>query len=170
VSASIPRWVTLGRVSGVFGVKGWLKIQSFTDPRSNIASYGSWTLRGRGAEREFAVESGREHDSGMVVKLRGLDDRDAARDWVGAEIVVERRRLPPVAAGELYWVDLEGLEVRTVTGVVLGRVDHLLATGANDVLVVRGDKERLIPFVAGPIVKNVDLAGRVIIVDWAPDD
>jgi 16S rRNA processing protein RimM len=169
VSAASTRWVTLGRVSGVFGVKGWLKIQSYTHPRSNIAGFGQWLLRAPHAERAFAVETAREHETGIVAKLRGLDDRDRARDWVGAAIVVERDRLPPVPAGEFYWTDLEGLEVRTTAGLTLGKVDHLLATGAHDVLVVRGDQERLIPFVTGAVVERVDLAAGLIVVNWAPD-
>jgi 16S rRNA processing protein RimM len=169
VSAESIRWVTLGRVSGVFGVKGWLKVQSYTHPRTNIATFGAWFLRAPSTQRGFEVEAAREHDAGMVVKLRGLDDRDRAREWLGAEIVVERARLPPLAVGEFYWTDLEGLEVRTTAGVMLGKVDHLLATGAHDVLVVRGDKERLIPFVTASVVQRVDLAAGVIVVNWAPD-
>jgi 16S rRNA processing protein RimM len=98
-----------------------------------------------------------------------VDDRERAREWVGAEVVVERERLPATAANEFYWADLEGLEVRTETGEVLGKVDHLLATGAHDVLVLGGTRERLIPFVVGPVVKQVDLAAQVIVVDWSPD-
>jgi 16S rRNA processing protein RimM len=98
-----------------------------------------------------------------------LDDRDLAREWVGAEIVIERERLPAVAADEFYWADLEGLEVRTEAGEVLGKVDHLLATGAHDVLVLGGSTERLIPFVVGSVVKRVDLGARLIVVDWSPD-
>jgi 16S rRNA processing protein RimM len=153
----------------VFGVKGWLKIQSYTHPRANIATFAEWLLRVSGTERGFEVEAARRHDAGMVVKLRGLDDRDHAREWVGAAIVVERGRLPPLAAGEFYWTDLEGLEVRTTSGLRLGKVDHLLATGAHDVLVVRGDKERLIPFVTESIVERVDLTAGVIVVNWPPD-
>jgi 16S rRNA processing protein RimM len=161
--------VTLGRVSGVFGVKGWLKIRSFTEPRDNLAELGAWTLRLGGADHPFDVEDARSHAGGLVAKLRGLDDRDRAHEWVGADIVVERERLPATAANEFYWADLEGLEVRTESGEVLGRVDHLLATGAHDVLVLRGSRERLIPFVAGRVVKHVDLAAQVIVVDWSPE-
>jgi 16S rRNA processing protein RimM len=146
VSASKQKWVTLGRVSGVFGVKGWLKVQSYTDPRDNIARYGAWTLRSGGVYKTFGLEDGRSHGGSVVAKLQGLEDRDRAREWVGADVVVERERLPAAAPGELYWTDLEGLEVRTTTGVVLGKVEHLLATGANDVLVLDGQPPRLIPF------------------------
>jgi len=169
VSAKSAKWVTLGRVSGVFGVKGWLKVQSYTDPHDNIAKLGVWTLRVNGADHRFDVEDGHGHGGGVVAKLRGLDDRDRAGEWVGAQIVVERERLPATAANEFYWADLEGLEVRTTTGVVLGTVERLLATGAHDVLVLGGSRERLIPFVVGQVVKQVDLAARLIVVDWSPD-
>jgi 16S rRNA processing protein RimM len=170
VSATTSKWVTLGRLSGVFGVKGWLKVQSYTEPRDNIVRFGIWTLRGKGAERAFEVEDGRAHAGNVVAKLRGIDDPDRAREWVGAEVVVERERLPEAGADEFYWTDLEGLEVRTIAGVTLGRVKSLLATGANDVLVLTGTPERLIPFVVGQVVKQVDLAGGLIVVDWSQDD
>jgi 16S rRNA processing protein RimM len=169
VSAKTQKWVTLGRVSGAFGVKGWFKVQSYTEPRDNIVGFGTWTLRLRGVDRAFEVDDGHEHAGGVVAKLRGVDDRDAARLWLGADIVVERERLPAVRAGEFYWTDLEGLEVRTTSGATLGKVEDLLATGANDVLVVGGAPERLIPFVLGPVVKEVDLAAGLIVVDWSAD-
>jgi len=170
VSATLKKWVTLGRISGVFGVKGWLKVQSYTEPRDNIARFGVWTLRSNGAERLFEVEDGQGHGGSVIAKLRGIDDPDRARELLGAEIVVERERLPEAGAGEFYWTDLEGLEVRTTAGLSLGRVEQLLATGANDVLVVRGTAERLIPFIVGQVVKQVDLAAGLIVVDWSPDD
>jgi 16S rRNA processing protein RimM len=169
VSAKPTKWVTLGRVSGVFGVKGWLKVQSYTEPRDNIARFGTWTLRMNGTDRLFDVEEGQSHGGSVVAKLHGIDDRDEARDLVGADIVVERERLPPTREGELYWTDLEGLEVRTTNGVVLGKVDHLLATGGNDVLVLDSTPERLIPFIVGSVVQEVDLAAGRIVVDWSRD-
>jgi len=170
VSAKISKWVTLGRVSGVFGVKGWLKVQSYTEPRDNIARFGAWTLRLSGVERRFEVEDGQGHAGNVIAKLRGIDDPEGAREWRGAEIVIERERLPEARADEFYWTDLEGLEVRTTAGLSLGRVEYLLATGANDVLVLSGTPERLIPFIVGPVVKQVDLAAGLIVVDWSPDD
>jgi 16S rRNA processing protein RimM len=167
VSAT-EKWVILGRVSGVFGVKGWLKVQSYTEPRDNIVEFGAWTLRMNGVDHAFEVEDGHSHAGSVVAKLNGVDDRDRAREWVGADIVVPRAQLPEIAAGELYWTDLEGLEVRTTAGIVLGKVDHLLATGGNDVLVLDSSPQRLIPFVAA-VVKEVDLDARVIVVDWSPE-
>jgi len=169
VSAKTQKWVTLGRVSGVFGVKGWLKVRSYTEPQSNLLTFRAWTLRLAGVDRAVDLEDGLNRAGGIVAKLRGVDDPDSARSVVGADIVVERERLPPLGAGDFYWTDLEGCEVRTTAGVVLGCVDRLMSTGANDVLVLQGVPERLIPFVAGPVVKHVDLAERVIVVDWSPD-
>lgn len=163
------KWVILGRVSGVFGVKGWLKVQSYTEPRDNIVGFSAWTLRMNGVDRVFDVEDGHSHAGSVVAKLHGIDDRDRARELVGAEIVVVREQLPATAAGEFYWTDLEGLEVRTTTDIVLGKVDHLLATGGNDVLVLDSTPERLIPFVVGAVVKEVDVERGVIVVDWSPD-
>jgi 16S rRNA processing protein RimM len=163
------KWVILGRVSGVFGIKGWLKVHSYTEPRDNIVGFGAWTLRMNGVDHAFDVEEGHSHAGSVVAKLHGLDDRDRARDWVGADIVVPREQLPKIAAGEIYWTDLEGLEVRTTTGTVLGTVDHLLATGGNDVLVLDSSPRLLIPFIAGDVVKDVDLKAGLIVVDWSPD-
>ena len=170
MSAKTAKWVTVGRISGVFGVKGWLKVQSYTEPRANIVGFDVWTLRMSGAERLFEVEDGQGQAGKVAAKLRGIDDPDRAREWVGADIVIERERLPKTQTDEFYWTDLEGLEVRTTAGLTLGRVAHLLATGANDVLVLDGTPERLIPFVLGAVVKHVDLEAGLIVVDWAADD
>ena len=169
MSAKTQKWVTLGRVSGAFGVKGWFKVQSYTEPVGNLLAFRAWTLRRQGSEREWALEDGNARPADVIAKLRGIDDRDAALEWVGAEVAVLREQLPAAAAGEVYWTDLEGCEVRTTSGVTLGSVVHLLATGAHDVLVVASERERLIPFVADAVVKSVDVAARVIVVDWSPD-
>jgi 16S rRNA processing protein RimM len=169
VSARTHKLVTLGRISGVFGVKGWVKVLSYTEPRSNVVGYGVWTLRSHGVDRRVEVEEGRSHGKQVVAKLRGVEGRDRARELIGADILVGRERLPACAAGEYYWTDLEGLEVRTVVGEVLGTVDHLLATGSNDVLVLTGQPQRLIPFVRGSVIREVDLEAGFIVADWPPD-
>jgi 16S rRNA processing protein RimM len=169
VSAKTPKLVTLGRISGVFGVKGWVKVHSYTEPRDNIAAFRVWTLRRNGVDSRMELEDGRAQGAGVVVKLRGVDDPDRAREWVGAEMIVERAELPQCAPGEYYWTDLEGLEVRTIGGEPLGVVDHLVATGANDVLVLAGAPGRLIPFVIGDVIRSVDLDAGVIVADWSPE-
>jgi 16S rRNA processing protein RimM len=103
------------------------------------------------------------------VHIAGIDDRDIAASLLNTQIAVRREQLPPAAEGEYYWSDLVGLAVRTIAGVELGKVTHLMQTGANDVLVVKGDRERLIPFLQPDVVKRVDLDAGIIEVDWDPE-
>ena len=107
---------------------------------------------------------------GVIARLEGCRDRDAAGGYRGCEIAVERSRLPELEEGEFYWADLVGLQVVTTGGDDLGRVERMMETGANDVMVVRGGVERLIPFLSGTVVRSVDPDGRAIVVDWHPDD
>lgn len=160
--------VVLGRVSGLFGVRGWVKIHSYTAPRGNILEYREWLLGEPGGWRSCRVEDGHTQGKGVVAKVEGYDDRDQAASLVGLEIAVARRELPEPAEGEYYWADLIGLRVVNSEGVELGRVDSLLETGANDVLVVQGERQRLIPF-TGQTVLTVDLASGRVTVDWDPD-
>ncbi len=162
--------VLIGRVVGVYGVHGWVRLESYTEPRTRIFSYQPWQVSSARGEAEIAGAHGRVQGRGLIGKLPGCEDRDAAAALVGATIHVPRAALPPPRHGEFYWTDLEGLEVATVQGVALGRVSHLFATGANDVLVVRdGGRERLIPFVPERYVREVDLVRGRLVVDWDPD-
>jgi 16S rRNA processing protein RimM len=160
--------VTLGRITGLFGVKGWVKVHSYTDPRENIVEFATWILELDGETHNVELEAGHNQGKTVIAKLRGVDDREQAREWIGAHIAVDRQALPPCGPGEYYWADLEGLAVRNTRGELLGEVDHLLATGANDVIVLRGDVTRMIPFVKDEVVQRVDLAEGVIVVDWEP--
>jgi 16S rRNA processing protein RimM len=169
VSATTRKLVTLGRISGVYGVRGWVKVQSYCEPRGNIVGFDNWTVRHRGSERTIEVEEGREQGTNVVAKLRGVDDRDQARGLIGAEVAVERAALPKCEPGEYFWTDLEGLAVVTPGGARLGEVDHLVATGEHDVLVLAGRPERLIPFVPGTVIQSVDLDAGVIVADWSPE-
>ena len=162
-------WVVLGRVSGLFGVQGWVRVFSHTAPREGIARYSPLFLQRPEGWREFAVEAGRAHGEGVVLKFVGCNDRDQATALLDSEIAIRRAQLPSLAPGEYYWADLEGLRVVTLDGVELGTVDHLFATGANDVLVVHGARERLLPFVRGTVVVEIDLDARLLRVDWDPE-
>ena len=159
----------LGRISGVFGVKGWVKVFSYTDPREAILDYEGWLLGDDGKWRPANVAEGQRHGKTVVVRIDGIDDRDQAAALIGTEIGVERNALPETEEGHYYWSDIEGLEVRRQDGSVLGKLSHLLETGAHDVMVIKGDTERLIPFVKDEVVVDVDLAGGVITVDWEWD-
>ena len=166
------QFVVVGKISSAFGVKGWLKINSFTDPVTNILQFKPWYLQTRQIHQPWKsvkVLAGRAHGKQVVVQLEGLNDRNQAELMRGLEIAVKRDQLPETQDDEFYWVDLEGLKVVNREGVELGVVDALMETGANDVLVVRGEKERLIPYVMDEYVLDVDLDAGTIIVDWDPD-
>lgn len=162
-------WVVLGRVSGLFGVNGWVRVFSHTNPREGIIRYSPVFLNRQGEWRAFEIEAGRAHGAGVVLKFVGCEDRDQAITLLQSEIAVRRAQLPPPKPGEYYWTDLQGLRVVTLEGVELGMVASLFATGANDVIVVRGERERLLPFVRDQVVVEVDLERRLLRVDWDPD-
>lgn len=152
------------------GVRGELKLESFTEPRMQIFRYQPWLLRSAAGEKRVDGCIGRAQGKGMVVELPDIADRDAAVSLTGAEIWVARSALPAAKPGEYYWSDLEDLEVVTLEGVSLGKVSHMVATGANDVLVVKDEKrERLIPFLIDRFVMKVDFESGRISVDWDPD-
>jgi 16S rRNA processing protein RimM len=161
--------VELGRITGLFGIKGWVKVFSYTEPRINIAAYPVWQLRSAEGERSVQVEVCKANGKAIVAKLAGIEDPDQAAALVGADIAVGRDELPAPEPGRYYWSDLEGLTVRTASGSALGQVHHLIETGAHDVLVVRGERERLIPFVPGETVTEVNLDQGLLMVDWDPD-
>ena len=160
--------MTLGRVSGLFGVKGWLKVHSYTDPRESIVEFETWVLRSGNDEQTVVLEDGRKQGRTVAVKLKTIDDRDLARTLIGAEIAVERDALAPCEPGEYYWTDLEGSTVVTAEGEPLGRLDYVFETGGHDVMVVDGDRQHLIPFVQDKVVREVRLEQRVIVVNWDP--
>ncbi len=159
----------MGRITGLYGVRGWVKVYSYTEPREAIIGYSPWQVNVGGEWHEMEVAEGRKHGKGIIVRLEGYTDRDAAARLMGADIACYRSQLPQTAPGEYYWADLVGLKVVTLEGRELGRVEGLMETGANDVLVVKGDRERLIPYLTGEVVMEVDLARRRMRVDWDPD-
>lgn len=156
----------LGRISGVFGVRGWVRVFSYTDPREAILDYESWLLGQEGAWRPAKVAEGQRHGKTVVARIDGFDDRDQAATLIGAEIGVPREALPEAEAGHYYWSDLEGLRVVRSDGSELGVLAYLLETGAHDVMVVKGEREQLVPFVKDEVVLDVDLEKGVITVDW----
>ena len=165
--SSAHKNIALGYISAVHGIKGWVKVHSWTRPMEAILGYQPWLLGNENSPVE--IIDGRKQGKGLVALISGYEDRDQAASLVGQQIRVVRGVLPATAEGEYYWSDLEGLEVHTTSGEVLGRVQRLMETGANDVLVIRGDREHLVPFVQGQYVVRVDLAAGLIEVDWDPE-
>jgi 16S rRNA processing protein RimM len=173
--ASTAEQVVLGQITSVYGVRGWVKIYSHTEPMDNILNYNPWTLKQNGQWLSVEVEQGKRHGKGLIAKLAGCDDRERAREYCGADIYVSRDLLPELEQGEYYWHQLEKLTVVTDSGEILGRVDHLIATGSNDVLVVKSTKqsidkrERMIPYLPEQVIKEINLEQGTIRVDWDPE-
>ncbi len=166
------RLVAMGRVVAPYGIKGWIKIQPFTRQQRGLLDYPRWQVGQEGAWQSLAVESAKVHGATVVAKLDGVSDREQAAALKGMQIAVSRDDFPEPAADEFYWADLIGLKVVNADGVALGNVIRVFETGANDVLVVEdqvaGKQERLLPFIA-PVIRQVDLAGGTITVDWGAD-
>lgn len=164
------RRILVGRIHGAFGVRGEVKLESLTEPEGNLLRYQPWVLRDAQG-RERTVEGARAHPGGkgLIGTLPGIDDRDVAEALRGAELFVPRSALPPPHDGEFYWIDLEGLRVANVEGVDFGTVASVFSNGANDVLVVRGDRERMIPWRRPDYVRELDFDAGRIVVDWDAD-
>jgi len=158
----------MGRIAAPFGIKGWVKVQPYSEDPGALMDFESWRV-GRGEQhKHYTVETVQDHGKALVAKLAGIDDRDAAYALRGQEISVAKRDLPPPEENEFYCSDLIGLTVVNRECIELGKVDSLMENGANDLLVVKGTREHLIPFVAA-FVGKVDLAGGTIEVDWGED-
>ena len=158
--------IVVGKIAGAYGVRGWVKIASFTVPADNICDYRPWYVGGVSVD----VKELRAHGNGFVACIDGCADRDAAAAMAGREISVLENALPKLDEGDFYWRQLVGLQVVNTSGESLGVVQGLLATGANDVIVVRGvdGRELLIPFI-GTVVGEVDIPGGRLIADWGTD-
>jgi|TARA_R110000751_G_scaffold91663_9_gene179765 16S rRNA processing protein RimM len=171
----IGKDVTLGKVGAVYGIKGWLKIHSFTDDQEAILDYFPWSLKLGNKVQSVEITDWRKHNNGLVVKVAGIDDRDIAQKLVGSEIFVSEDALSDLPEGEFYWRDLIGMAVVTDKGYDLGHVSDIMETGANDVLVVKanlkdgfGKKERLIPYLMDQVILSISAEDKQICVDWDP--
>ncbi|WP_017431162.1 ribosome maturation factor RimM [Vreelandella jeotgali] len=167
--------VVLGKLTSPHGIHGWLKVYAYTSPVDSIFDYSEWWLRQGQRLTRYPVIQGRRQGKALVVSLDGVADRNAAEALVQAEIVMPKAELPELADDEYYWHELEGLAVFTRAGDRLGRVTGLFETGANDVMIVRGDREsidrreRLLPYLPDDVIVEVDPEAGWMRVDWDPD-
>jgi len=176
--SSTQDFIALGRISGLFGVKGWVKVFSDTQPRENITQYGIWWLNSADNTKDWQqikVVKAQPHGKTIIASLDGITTREAAATLIGQQVAIPRHLLPKAQEDEYYWADLVGCNVVSVTGQNMGLVDRLFETGANDVLVVKrsneaGDNgEILIPWVVPDVITEIDIAAKQIVVDWDPD-
>ena len=165
-------FLSVGRITSAHGIKGWVKFDSYTSPVTNICSYKPLYWRPIGSKvawQTVKLAECRQHGRSIVARVTGCNDRNAAELLRGNELAVKKTQLPPPEEGEYYWIDIIGLQVETVDAVELGTVDEIMETGSNEVLVVNGDRKRLIPFIEGEVVQRVSIAEGLMIVDWDPD-
>jgi len=160
--------ICVGHILGSQGVKGWIRVFSNTSPRENIVSYSPWFIE-QGNELHAIAVQGRRQGKNVLASLEGIEDRTQADLLTGCRIFIDPQQLPRLEAGEYYWSDLVGLSVETLQGDPLGVVASMMETGADDVMVLTGERERLIPFVIDQIVREVDLDSRRMVVDWSPE-
>ena len=158
----------MGRITGAFGIKGWVRLHAFTAAPENLIAYPEWWIEDEAGWQQRRIEKAQAQGGSVVAKLAGCDDRTAAAAYRGRDVAVSRDAFPATAPNEFYWSDLVGLKVVNADAEELGTVSRVFETGANDVLVVESQRERLIPFTQ-EVVKQVDLGAGVIHVDWDAD-
>tara|TARA_R110002167_G_scaffold30424_2_gene100509 strand:+ start:81709 stop:82260 length:552 start_codon:yes stop_codon:yes gene_type:complete len=167
--------VTMGRIGKLYGIKGWLKLISYTDPQDNILDFRVLFAKIGGRWQEIEMDQSKIHGKGLIAHFAGYDDPDEAKLLTGVELAIRTADLPALDPEEFYWHELEGMQVKTVSGQLLGTVEKMLETGANDVLVVQASegsidtRERLIPYLPDRVVMEVSRTQRCISVDWDPD-
>jgi len=173
---SAEEQLLVGKINAAYGIKGWVKVYSYTDPIEQILTYAPWYLGQGGSKQvQFGFDQAKKHNKGIIVLPSGFKDRNQAEALIGNTIWVDRAQLPELAEGEFFWHQLEGLQVWNEAGELLGQVSHLFETGASDVLVVEAssasvdDRERLIPYVEGETVLRVDLEAGRLLVAWLID-
>ncbi|MCG8672292.1 MAG: ribosome maturation factor RimM [Pseudomonadales bacterium] len=168
-------WMVLGKLTSAYGIKGWLKVYSYTEPMENIGTYSPIWAEINGKRLPIEIEHVKAHGKGLVAKIKGCDAREQTPQYTGAMLVAKRDQLESLESGEYYWSDLIGLTVINEQGDNLGKVHHLMETGSNDVLIVRGNessidkKERLIPYLPEQVVLNIDIETQQMRVDWDSD-
>ena len=162
--------LVIGRIGGVYGVKGWLKIFSFTRPSKNIFSYSPWILEIDDIFHEINCEEFRKNGENYVVKILGVNNPEDASRYTNCDIAITEEQLPRLNDGEYYWRDLIAIKVINQNGDLLGKVSEIIETGANDVFVItnknKGQHKILIPYVMGLFIRDIDLTTQTMNVDW----
>ena len=178
MAESTPEQVIVGKITAAYGIKGWVKIHSYTDPDTNIFEFQRLSLQRGKQQLAIEIDDGRRHGKGLVAHIVGCDDRNEAERMAQCSLSVSAEEFPEPAADEVYWRDLEGMMVYTEQGqasILLGQIANLFETGANDVMVVDSTadsidgRQRLIPWVPKQYVLNVDIEKRQVLVAWDPD-
>jgi 16S rRNA processing protein RimM len=167
--------ILVGKIGAAYGIKGWFKVNAYTEVPEGIFEYSPWFVTTNGQQQQVSVAEWRRHNKGLIARFDNVNDRNDAEAWLHSEIHVLANQLPELEDDEFYWRDLNGMQVVTQQGYDLGKVSGLMETGSNDVLVVEANKtdafgktERLVPFIQDEVIINVDKEQNTITVDWDP--
>ena len=159
-------YIIIGKIGAAYGIRGWLKIQAYTESKANILQYQPWYIRRNEEWEKCQIEAGRVYKDGIIAKFTSINSPEEAKRLTGTEIAITKSQLPALKQNEYYWSDLIGLTVINQKAEILGKVAYLIPTGSNDVLVVKGEKEHAIPYLLGTVITNIDLIKKEIYVDW----
>lgn len=162
-------WVIIGRFGRPHGIKGAVKVHSFTEPRDNILKYNDWYIRLDAEWKVIKVLSTEIHDKGIVARLEDFPDRELVAELTNVEIAIPREQLSSLAPGEYYWHQLIGMSVVNTSGEPFGKVVEIMSTGSNDVLIIEGEKRYLIPYLPDKVIISIDDSQQLITVDWDLD-
>ncbi|MBU0455218.1 MAG: ribosome maturation factor RimM [Gammaproteobacteria bacterium] len=165
----MPSFIVVGQFGKPHALDGWIKVHSHTDPAEAIKKYSPWYIQQDHQWQPIAIDGIQAHHSHFIVHIQDVNSPEAARVYVNKKIGVPQDQLPPLKPGEYYWSDLEGLTVFNQDHILLGTIDHLMATKSNDVMVIVGEKRHLIPFIKDQFVLSIDLKKQEMIVLWDPE-
>ncbi|KTC77826.1 ribosome maturation factor RimM [Legionella brunensis] len=162
-------WLVIGRFGRPHGIKGFVTVHSFTEPRDNILRYTDWHVYINKQWQPLKLLRVEMNEKSILAQIDGYSEREQVAALTHVEIAVDRKQLPPLKEGEYYWHELIGMQVVNQQGMLLGSVAEIMPTGANDVLVVEGEKRHLIPYLPGQFVSDINSSQRIITVDWDAD-
>ncbi len=159
-------YIAVGKIGTAYGVKGWIKIVSFTESITSILDYHPWYIEDNNTWKPIKVTDAKAYGKGIIAKFASFDAPETVRVLTGKKIAIQRSQLATLKKNEYYWADLEGLTVINQDDKVLGKIIFLLETGSNDVLVVKGDKEHAVPYLLDEVITSIDLTKKIMRVNW----
>lgn len=168
-SVDNEKYIVIGRIGSTYGVKGWLKLQSFTESQSDIFDYQPWYFNTKGQWTVFDCDDTKASAERLLIHVKGYDSPELAKQLTGIELATTRSQLPKLPEGEFYWHDLIGLDVYTTEQVLLGSVVNIISNAAHPLLEIKGEKQHLVPLLFDKFILEVDLSKNKVIADWDPE-
>jgi len=164
------KFLLIGKIVGVHGLKGYLKVYTYTETLNAFDSCHSIHIKTEGGqEQNYKIENAKPHKKGVLLSLEGVSTISKAERLVGSDLFMEKESLPELEEGAYYWFEIIGLSVFSKDDIFIGNVTSVIPTGSNDVYVVKNldknnSQEILIPAIAS-VVLEIDLKKERIRVD-----